>query len=52
MIKGVTIRLKVKTPTDTDEFGAQNYSYKWVDVDNVLIGEPSSDDSCFPRERG
>lgn len=44
MIRGVTIKLKVRTENGTDEFNQPIYSDSWVDVDNVLIGEPSSND--------
>jgi hypothetical protein len=44
MIKGITIQLKVLTQTGQDEFNAPEFDEKWVDVDNVLIGEPSADD--------
>lgn len=44
MIKGVTVQLKVKTQTGTDGFGAPVYSATWEDVENVLVGEPSTDE--------
>ena len=42
-MKGVTILLHVKTQTSTDEFGAPVYTDTTIPVDNVLIGEPTSD---------
>ena len=41
---GVTIQLKVKTETGTDDFGMPIYSEKLVDVADVLVGEPSTRD--------
>ena len=42
MIKGMTIKLYVKTQTGTDGFGRPVYSEAAVDVDNVLVGIPES----------
>lgn len=42
-MKGVTVYLHVKTESGVDEFGAPIYINEIVPVDNVLIGEPSSD---------
>ena len=44
MIKGITVQLKKKIQTGTDAFGNPIYDYQTVNVDNVLIGEPSADD--------
>ena len=44
MIHGRTIRLYCKTQTGTDALGAPVYSETPVDVQNVLIGEPTADD--------
>ena len=44
MIKGETVKLVVKTKTGTDAFGAPVYTEEEVTVDNVLVGEPSSED--------
>lgn len=44
MIKGITVQLKKKIQTGTDAFGNPIYDYQIVNVDNVLIGEPSADD--------
>lgn len=44
MIKGVTIQLFVRGEI-TDPFGAPEIAGgQWIDVDNVLYGEPSTDD--------
>lgn len=43
-MKGTTIQLAVKTQTGTDPFGAPIYSTEWVDVPDVLVGSPSTDD--------
>ncbi len=43
-INGITISLKEKTLVGTDEFNAPVYTETFVDVDNVLVGEPSTDE--------
>lgn len=42
-MKGVTVTLHKKTQTGTDDFGAPIYSDSTILVDNVLIGEPTSE---------
>ena len=42
-MRGVTVYLHVKTESGTDVFGAPIYVDEVIPVDNVLIGEPSSD---------
>ena len=42
-MKGVTVILHKKTETSTDDFGAPVYTDELIPVDNVLIGEPSSE---------
>lgn len=42
-MKGVTVLLHVKTQTSTDAFGAPVFTDTTIPVDNVLIGEPSSE---------
>ncbi len=42
-MRGVTVYLHVKTESGTDAFGAPIYVDEVIPVDNVLIGEPSSD---------
>ncbi len=44
MIHGITVRLHEKTKIGTDAFNAPVYTETPVDVENVLVGEPSSDD--------
>lgn len=43
-MKGVTVTLKSKTKTGTDDFGQPIYSETNVDVSDVLIGEPTTED--------
>lgn len=38
------MQLAVKTQTSTDGFGAPVYTTDFVDVENVLIGEPTSEE--------
>lgn len=42
--KTTTVQLTVKTKIGEDEFGADVYEETEVDVDGVLIGNPSTDD--------
>lgn len=44
MIIGTTVTLYEKAPTTTDRFNAPVYAETPVMVDNVLIGEPSTED--------
>lgn len=44
LIQTTTVQLQVKTQTGTDSLNAPIYSTKWVDVEGVLFGEPSSDE--------
>lgn len=44
MIKGITIQLWNKEQTGTDRFGDPIYKETAENVDNVLVGEPSSED--------
>lgn len=44
VIKGITIQLKVKQAAGTDEFNHTVYEEAYIDVDNVLVGEPSSEE--------
>ena len=44
MIHGITVRLYEKKQTGTDAFGAPVYEETPVDVQNVLVGEPTADD--------
>lgn len=44
MIKGITIQLIKKTEGDPDPFGNPTYTEDTINVDDVLVGEPSTDD--------
>ena len=43
-MKGTTVTLYEQTPAGTDAFGTPIYTEKAETVENVLIGEPTSDD--------
>ena len=43
-IKGTTVILYQKTQTGVDAFGAPVYETQAIPVDNVLIGQPDTDD--------
>jgi hypothetical protein len=43
-MKGMTVQLVVKTQIGTDSFGAPVYSEELVDINDVLVGQPSSSD--------
>lgn len=43
-MKGMTVQLVVKTQTDTDPFGAPIYTEELVDINDVLVGQPTSED--------
>lgn len=43
-LKGITVILYVETQTGVDDFGAPIYEEVPIQVDNVLVGEPSTDD--------
>lgn len=43
-MNGVTIQLCVKTQIGVDELNHPIYKDEWVDVDNVIVGQPSQDD--------
>lgn len=44
MIKGITVKLYEKVETGEDEFGHPIYEEVAVEVENVLVGEPTTDD--------
>lgn len=44
MIKGVSVYLIKKTQVGTDKFNAPIYEEKEIEVKDVLVGEPTSDD--------
>lgn len=43
-MKGTTVGLVVKTQTGTDPFGHPIYSEETVQIDDVLVGQPTSED--------
>jgi hypothetical protein len=43
-IHGIPIELAVKVQTGTDSFNRPVYDTEWVTVDNVLIGQPSTEE--------
>ena len=43
-IRGTTVLLTVKTQSGTDDFNRPLYTETTVPVDNVLIGEPKTED--------
>ena len=43
-LSGITVKLYTQTQTGTDDFGAPVYAESAVNVENVLIGEPSTQD--------
>lgn len=42
MIKGITVKLHVKTQSSVDGFGRPTYTTTKVDIANVLVGDPSA----------
>lgn len=43
-MKGTTVQLIKKTQTGTDPFGSPIYTEELITVNDVLVGQPSSDD--------
>lgn len=43
-MRGLTVTLTQKTVSGADAFGAPTYTETQATVDNVLVGEPSTDD--------
>lgn len=43
-LKGITVILYSETQTGVDDFGSPVYEEIPIQVDNVLVGEPSTDD--------
>lgn len=43
-MKGMTVQLVVETVTDYDPFGAPVFTEELIDVNDVLVGQPSTDD--------
>ena len=44
MIEGIAVELKVREKTGKDGFNRATYDESWVKVENVLVGEPSTED--------
>lgn len=44
MIKGITIQLVKKTEGEPDPIGNPTYTEELINVDNVLVGQPTTDD--------
>ena len=44
LLRGTAVQLGVKTQTGEDSFGAPVYDTEYVTVENVLVGEPTSDE--------
>lgn len=45
MLKGMTVSLQVLTDTgQTDDFNRSVYTESFTDVENVLVGQPTTDD--------
>jgi hypothetical protein len=44
MIQGITIELLIEEETGKDEFNNPVYKESWVEVENVLVGEPSAEE--------
>lgn len=43
-MKGTTVQLVIKTQSGTDPFGAPIYTEELVNVPDVLVGSPTTDD--------
>ena len=43
-IKGIPVKLSVKTQTGIDDFNSPTYEVSQEVVENVLVGEPSAED--------
>lgn len=44
MLKGVTIQLVKKIEGEPDPIGNPTYTERFIDVDDVLVGQPTADD--------
>jgi hypothetical protein len=44
MIKGITVQLLTLTYNGRDRFNRPIYTEKWVDVTNVLVGQPTTEE--------
>lgn len=52
MLKGITVVLHVKELTGEDDFGREEYSDSTVEVDNVLVGQPTEADIVSANQMG
>ena len=43
-MRGITVELHIKEAVTEDDFGAPVYADRIVEVDNVLVGEPTTED--------
>lgn len=50
MIRGITIQLQVTSENGVDEFNRPFVTEEWIDVNNVLVGEPSDNDIINQQE--
>lgn len=50
LIRGITVALHIRTQTGADAFGRPTFTESTVNVDNVLVGEPSSDSLSDNKE--
>ena len=44
MIQGITIELRIEEEKGKDEFNQPIYDVSWVEVNNVLVGQPSAEE--------
>lgn len=52
MLKGITVVLHVKEKTGEDDFGREEYSDTTVEVENVLVGQPTETDIVSANQMG
>ena len=45
-IRGITVEVCVRTQTGVDALKAPVYEERWETVENVLVGQPTSDDAA------
>lgn len=44
LIRGITVTLYERTPNGKDPFGRELYTETPVDIDNVIVGQPTADE--------
>lgn len=49
-MRGMTVQLVVKTSTGNDPFGHPIYEEKQVDINDVLVGQPTTEDLISTQE--